>query len=67
MFKKGQVVAIKLHFGDTSQYQRIVRIVPGIPGVTTRVYLSEDDANDPRLFYSDAEIRPLTKEEIEGA
>ena len=65
MFKKGQVVALDINSEEImesqSQYQKIVRIVGD------KVYLSEDDSNDPRLFYYIQEIRPLTKEEIEGA
>jgi len=74
MFKKGQVVAIKskdylLDLTIVAQYQRIDRIMPPVPGTlgTTRYYLSEDaHENDPRLFYSEDQLRPLTKQEIEG-
>ncbi len=60
MFKQGQVVALKLDFRDVPQYQKIVRIV-GL-----KYYLSEDESNDPRLYYVEDEIRPLTQREIEG-
>lgn len=62
MFKVNQVVALTNQHEDEPEYSRIVRING------SKIYLSWfQDENDPRLFYTEDELRPLTKEEIEGA
>jgi hypothetical protein len=58
MFKKGQVVAIKDPFEDDPEFIKIA-------GIVGKKIIPANE-NDPRIWYREDELRPLTKEEIEG-
>lgn len=60
MFKVKQVVAIKEPVYDDPEYIQIAALVG------TRIIPTNADG-DPRIFYREDELRPLTQEEIEGA
>jgi hypothetical protein len=59
MFKKGQVVALK-HPWSEEQEPEFFKIA----AVVGKKIIPENGDNDPRIFYTEDQLRPLTKEEV---
>jgi hypothetical protein len=59
MFKKGQVVAVREPFEDDPEFIKIA-------GILGKKVVPTNNENDPRIWYREDELRPLTREEIEG-